>query len=95
MEGSLMAMVILGLASLVGIANLVCLIIVLIKMFTDEVNGGVAKGIFGFICGLYAFIWGWQNADTHNIRNVMMIWTGCFIANIILNVVGQVMMQAA
>ena len=84
------AIVVLGLAGIAGLVNLICWIMVLIKMFTDEVNGGVAHGIGGFFCGLYALIWGWQNADTHGIRPVMMAWTGAIVFNIILNVVSSV-----
>lgn len=67
----------------VGVGNLICLIIVLTKLFPAE---GALKGIFGIICGIYTFIWGWMNADQHNIRKIMQIWTVCFIASIILQV---------
>lgn len=67
----------------VGVGNLICLIIVLTKLFPAE---GALKGIFGIICGIYTFIWGWMNADQQNIRKIMQIWTVCFIASIILQV---------
>ena len=73
------------LAMVVGLGSLVCLIIVVIKLFQNE---GALKGILGIICGLYTFIWGWMNAARLGIRNIMLIWTALIILGIILNVVG-------
>jgi hypothetical protein len=70
-------------AQLVGLACLVPFIIVLIKLFQQK---GVLHGILGIICGLYTFIWGWINATTLNIKNVMIIWTALIILSIVLNV---------
>jgi hypothetical protein len=50
--------------------SIVCWIIVLIRMFKES----AVKGIFGLICGIYAFIWGWMNANT-GLRNIMLLWT--------------------
>jgi hypothetical protein len=58
---------------------------VLIKMFQDA---GLLHGILGLICGLYAFIWGWINADRVGIKNIMMIWTLLGIISIVLGFVG-------
>lgn len=69
--------------SVVGLGSLVCWIIVLTKLFPAE---GALKGILGIICGLYAFIWGWQNADAKGIKNVMLAWTVLFIGAIVLGV---------
>ena len=69
-------------ALLVGLGCLICFIIVLIKLFTNE---GALKGILGLICGLYTFIWGWMNADRYGIKNIMMIWTVLLIISLILN----------
>lgn len=67
----------------VGVGSLICWIIVLTKLFPAE---GALKGILGIICAIYAFIWGWMNADQQNIRKIMQIWTVCFIAGIVLQV---------
>jgi hypothetical protein len=68
---------------LVGLGYLVCLIIVLIKQFQI---GGVIHGIIGIItCGLWTFIWGWMNAGSLGIKNIMIIWTLLFIACIAIN----------
>jgi hypothetical protein len=79
------------LAGLAGLGSLICWILVLIKLFPAE---GVGLGILGIICGLYTFIWGWQHADENNQRQLMMIWTVCFIAGIILNVLTRGMAPA-
>ena len=71
---------------IVAIANLVCLIIVLTKLFPKE---GVGMGILGIICGLYTFIWGWQNADSQGIKNVMIVWSFCIGLNIVMNVLAS------
>jgi hypothetical protein len=73
-----------ALLGLVGLANLVCLIIVLIKLFQTE---GALKGIIGLICGLYTFIWGWMNANKLNLKTIMMAWTAVLVLLIILEVV--------
>jgi len=76
------------LAMIVGLVAFILQIIIVIKIFQ---NDGALKGILGLICGLYALIWGWQNADRLNIRNVVMGYTGLLILAIILNVVARVM----
>jgi hypothetical protein len=68
------------LGGLAGLGSLICLIIVLIKLFPAE---GALKGIFGIFCGIYTFIWGWQNVDRYNLKNVMMIWSVCFVVSIV------------
>jgi hypothetical protein len=69
---------------LFGLVSLVCWIMVLIQMFKVQ---GALHGILGIICGLYAFIWGWMKATELNLKNVMLVWTGCFVANIVLQIV--------
>lgn len=75
------------LAILTSLVSLGCLIFVLIKLFPAK---GPLWGIFGIICGIYTFIWGWQNADKYeNMRNVMMVWTGAIVLGIVFNVIAQ------
>lgn len=66
---------------LVLLAAIVCQIMVVIKMFK---NAGALHGILGLLCGLYALIWGWMNANKLGIRNLMLIWTVLLILYIIL-----------
>ena len=68
---------------IVVLALLVVQILVVVKMFQNE---GALKGILGLICGLYAFIWGWMNANRLGIKNLMLAWTALLILAIILNV---------
>ena len=77
-----MGVVIGILAAIVGIANLVFAIMVLIKLFQEK---GVLHGILGIICLLYTFIWGWMNADRLKIRNIMIYWSIGVVLAIILN----------
>lgn len=69
------------LALVVGIGSFVCTIIVLIKLFQVE---GALKGILGFFCGIYTFIWGWINVDRLGIRQVMTIWSVLTVLYMIL-----------
>lgn len=82
-----MASIIGILSGVVSIGIGICWILVLIKMFTDKENGGPVKGILGIVCGLYAFIWGWQNNARHNLKTVMNAWTALFIVAIVLQIV--------
>lgn len=73
-----------ALASLIGLGNLVCFVLVVIKLFKEK---GVLHGILGIICGLYTFIWGWMEAGRLGIKNIMLAWTALFVVSILLNVV--------
>jgi hypothetical protein len=68
-----------------SLGSLICLIIVVVKMFQ---NAGALQGIIGLICGIWAFIWGWMNAGKLGIKNLMLIWTVLILLSIILNVAG-------
>jgi hypothetical protein len=72
------------LLALAGLGSLVCLIIVLTKLFPAE---GTGKGILGILCALYTFIWGWQHKDEYDIQNVMVIWSILVVVGVILNVI--------
>ena len=66
-------------------------ILVVVKMFQ---NAGALHGILGLICGLYALVWGWMNANKYGIKNLMIAWTGLLILIIILNIVFGASMAA-
>ncbi|MBW1840321.1 MAG: tetratricopeptide repeat protein [Deltaproteobacteria bacterium] len=57
---------------LLGIAELVIYVMVLIKLFKDK---GILHGILGIICGIYPFIWGWMVHKRLKITKLMTIWT--------------------
>lgn len=66
-----------------AVASLGCWIFVLIKMFPAK---GPLHGILAILCGLYAFIWGWQNSSKYeNMRNVMIVWTVAIVLSAIGN----------
>lgn len=65
---------------IVSATNVACAIIVLTKLIPDE---GLAKGIFGMICGLYTFVWGWRNKDLHGLETVMNVWACAMLAQIV------------
>lgn len=73
------------LTMLVALGSVICWILVLIKIFQ---NDGAVKGIIGLICGLFAFIWGWMNADRLGVKNIMMAWTVLLIIYMILGFMG-------
>jgi hypothetical protein len=62
-------------------------VVVLVKLFQTE---GVMKGVLGFICMLYTFIWGWQNIGKEELKlkTWMYLWTGAIVLGVILNVIG-------
>jgi hypothetical protein len=77
------------LSYLAGLVSLACLIFVLTKMYPKE---GLVKTILGFICALYAFIWGWLHIKTEedaNFKTAMYVWTGAIVLSIILSVIIQ------
>jgi len=56
-------------AELVGI---VLWIMVLIKLFKKE---GTLKGILGFFCGIYVFVWGWMKHKQLAMTKIMAVWS--------------------
>ena len=69
------------LVSAIGLAVFVCNILVLMKMYPEE---GILKTIFGFFCGIYAIIWGWQNADRLGIKNLVLVYTVLSVLYLVL-----------
>jgi len=76
-----------GLLVLVGIGSLVCWIMVLIKIFKDNVG----LGILGIFCGLFTFIYGWVKAKEYQIQKVMLAWTVLIVVSTILSMVYSAM----
>jgi len=63
----------MGIAFLV--AKLGCIVlffIVLVKLFKNE---GALKGILGFFCGIYTFIWGWMKHKPLGMTKIMATWS--------------------
>ena len=72
----------LGIAFLImQITSLVLFIMVLVKLFKNE---GALKGILGFFCGIYTFIWGWLKHKELALTKVMALWSFLFVASIVM-----------
>jgi hypothetical protein len=84
------------LLGLLGIAELVCFVLVVVKMIqAGEQSMGIACIILKFVCGiggLVAFVYGWMNATKWNIKNLMWIWTAVIVAAILLFALPRVVM---
>jgi hypothetical protein len=62
-----------------AIVQLVCWIMVLVQIFKHQ---QIALGIVGIICGIVAFVYGWMKSGEWGIRNIMLVWTLAFVAQI-------------
>jgi hypothetical protein len=67
--------------TIANILNLILWIIVLIKMFKKE---GALKGILGFFCGIYLFIWGWIKHKQLAMTKLMAVWSLIILLEIVL-----------
>jgi uncharacterized YccA/Bax inhibitor family protein len=78
-------------SSIAGLVGLICFILVLIQMFQRGQTGLAIACIVLFFCALLgmliAFVYGWMKAREWNIQNIMMIWTGCIVLQIIGTVI--------
>jgi hypothetical protein len=81
-----------GVSGLLGLANLVLAIIVLIRLYNNE---GAGQMVLGLICGLYLFIWGWQNAPRLGFARQMNAWKLVVLAQILLVPIFFVAISAA
>lgn len=68
---------------LLGLASFALAIIVLIKLYNAE---GAGQMLLGLFCGLYLFIWGWQNASRLGFAKEMKAWKLCLLAQLVVMV---------
>jgi tetratricopeptide (TPR) repeat protein len=54
---------------------------VLIKLFKNE---GALKGILGFFCGIYTFIWGWLKHKELALTKIMTVWSIFTVASMVV-----------
>jgi hypothetical protein len=67
---------------LVALANVICLVLVLIKQFQ---NAGAVHGIIGIVtCGIWTFLWGWINSGKLGFRPLMLVWTTLIIVQVVI-----------
>jgi len=72
----------LGVAyTIANIVTVILWIIVLIKLFKKE---GALKGILGFFCGIYPFIWGWIKHKQLAMTKLMTVWSLIALLELIL-----------
>ena len=74
----------MGMGIALIIINILCLVfffMILVKLFKNE---GALKGILGFFCSIYTFIWGWMKHKQLGMTKIMATWS-------ILTLVGMVM----
>ncbi|MBW2302908.1 MAG: tetratricopeptide repeat protein [Deltaproteobacteria bacterium] len=67
--------------ALLSFVSFIMFIIVLVKLFKNE---GILKGIFGIICGIYTFVWGWKKHRSYNLTKYMTVWTASFVLSLLL-----------
>ena len=63
------------------IVSIVLFIMVLVKLFKQE---GALKGILGFFCGIYTFIWGWMKHKELALTRVMTVWSIITVVSMVL-----------
>ncbi|CAN5362122.1 hypothetical protein BH09PLA1_BH09PLA1_34320 [soil metagenome] len=73
---------ILTLVVLIGLCSLACWIIMLVKIFQ---SGDTLWGVLG-LCPLVAFIYGWVKVKELDAQKIMLIWSVCVAANLLLNI---------
>ena len=91
-----MEFVLLGIGGLLSLVALVCCILVIVKMFQNQMTGiGIVSIVGIFFCGIgyiLTLIYGWQNKVAWGLQKVMPIYTICLVAGIIFYGIGYGMM---
>lgn len=80
---------------LFGIFGLICLVIVLVKMYqAGETTLAIIFGVLTFFCGiggLITFVYGWMKSKELDIFPIMAAWSGLIVLGILTAIV-KVMM---
>lgn len=73
------------LAAVCGLGSFVFGIVVLYRMYQ---KAGIVQAILGFICSIWAFIWGWMNLREDKFMNMptMITLTGFIVGQVIFQV---------
>jgi len=87
----LLAMVVLS--WILSLGSLICFILILIKMFTTDDAFLAIVCIVTLFCGgigyLIAFVMGWIKSSSYDAEGVMLVWTGCFVGGVLLNILAR------
>ena len=79
-----MAVVMSIIVALVTIVSLVCWVMILIKIFKENVG----LGILGIVCSLFAFIYGWVKVKEYDAQKIMVVWTIATVVGILAQLLG-------
>lgn len=88
-------------AILLTLAQLVCLVLVIVEMFKrGETAIGIVCAVLSLcsIGALIAFVYGWIKSSEWGLRKVMLAWTICLAINLVLAfaaVIGAAMLVPA
>lgn len=66
---------------IINVLSLIFFFIVLVKLFKNE---GALKGILGFFCSIYTFIWGWMKHKQLGMTKLMTTWSILTVAGIVM-----------
>jgi hypothetical protein len=79
----IVALGLIGLMVIIGLASTVCFILVLVKMFQQGQTGLAIGSIVLTLCiplgVLLPFIYGWMKAGEWRIKGTMLTWTTCIV----------------
>lgn len=66
---------------IINILSIIFFFIVLVKLFKNE---GALKGILGFFCSIYTFIWGWMKHKQLGMTKLMATWSFLMVAGMVM-----------
>lgn len=82
MDGSALM---IGAGILLGLLAVLGWVMVLTKVITHE---GIGKSIvLGFLCGPYAWLWGWRHRHIYQMTSLMYAWSVVLCVNSVLHIV--------
>lgn len=80
---------------ILGLIQLMCLAMVIVKMFQNGETGmGIACLVLSFCTGigaLLAFVYGWVKSSQWRVQTVMLTWTACFVLNLVVIIAAVLM----
>lgn len=72
-------------SQLVSAGGLVCFVLILIRLGKEKGALHVILGVLSL--GIYPFIWGWIHVRRLGVKKIMLVWTACLLASVILTLV--------
>ncbi len=91
-----MEWVLIGLGGILMLVAFVCCIIVIVKMFQNNLTGlGIGSIVGIFVCGIgyiLTLVYGWKNKDAWKLQTVMPLYTGALVLGLLLYGAGYVIL---